>query len=104
MLINWARLRRRRSETRGKNINNFRFKDDTILLTERNNDLKLLLMKVKEVTKARLQLNIKTKITTTEEIHTFNIDNEDIEIVKDLLTLAQSSIQMETAAKKPREG
>lgn len=48
MLINWARLRRRRSETCGKNINNFRFKDDTILLTERNNDLKLLLMKVKE--------------------------------------------------------
>lgn len=47
MLINWARLRRGVKPVE-KNINNFRFKDDPTLLTERNNDLKLLLMKVKE--------------------------------------------------------
>lgn len=41
---------------------------------------------------------------TTEEIHSFNIDNKYIEIVKDLLILVQSSVQMETAAKKSREG
>ena len=40
---------------------------------------------------------------TTEETHNFNTDNEDTNIVKVLLTLIQSSIQMETAAKKSRD-
>lgn len=41
-------------------------------------------MKVKEESaKAGLHLNIKTKVMTTEEIHNFNIDSEDTEIVKD---------------------
>ena len=53
--------------------------------------------------KAGLHLNIKTKIMTTEETHNFNTDNEDTNIVKVLLTLIQSSIQMETAAKKSRD-
>lgn len=42
---------------------------------------------------------------TTEDIYNFNIDNEeDINIVKNLLILFQSSIQMETTAKESREG
>ena len=51
-------------------------------------------------------LNIKrTKILTTEERHNFNIDNGDFEtLLKILITLVQSSIQIETAAKKSREG
>lgn len=49
----------------GKRIDNFRYADDTILLTESSNDLKPLLMKVKEESvKAELQLDIRTKITT----------------------------------------
>ena len=55
----------------------------------------------KQSAKAELYLNIKkTKITTTEEIHNFNLDNEDIKIVTMFLVFSQSSIQMETAAKK----
>ena len=61
-------------------------------------------MKMKEESaKAGLYLNIETKIMTTEETHNFNTDNEDTNIVKVLLTLIQSSIQMETAAKKSRD-
>lgn len=57
-----------------------------------------------ESAKAGLHLNIKkTKITTTEEMHNFNIDNEDIEIVKDFAYLVQSSFEMVTAAKKSRK-
>ena len=49
-------------------------------------------------------LNIRrTKIKIAEEIHNLNIDNEDSESVKDVLTFFQS-MQMETAAKKSREG
>lgn len=45
-------------------------------------------------------LNIrKTKFTNIGELHNFNIDNEDIEVVTDLLTLVQPSIQTETAVK-----
>lgn len=40
----------------------------------------------------------------SEAMHNFNIDNEDIEIVKILLTLVQTSIPMETVARKSREG
>ena len=55
----------------------------------------------KQSAKAELYLNIKkTKIMTTEEIHNFSLDNEDIKIVTMFLVFSQSSIQMETAAKK----
>ena len=43
-------------------------------------------MKVKEEsTKAELQLNMKTNVITTEELHNFNADNEEIEMVKDFI-------------------
>lgn len=61
-------------------------------------------MKVKqENAKAGLLSNVKkTKTMTTEETHNFHIGNEDTEI-KIVLTWVQSSVQMETAAKKPRD-
>ena len=67
----------------GRNINNLRYTDDTILLAESSNDLKGLLMKEKEESaKIGMHLNIKkTNITTTEELDNFNVDNEDIESV-----------------------
>lgn len=64
----------------GRNINNLRYADDTTLLAENSEDLKRLLMKVKgESTKAGLQLNVKkTKVMTTEELHNFKVDHEEI--------------------------
>ena len=60
-------------------------------------------MKLKDA-QAGLHLNIKkTEIMTIEEVHNFNVDNEDTDIVKDLVFLVQSSIWMETAAKKSRK-
>lgn len=55
-----------------------------------------------ERAKAGLHVNIKkTEIMATEELHSFSVDNEDFEIVKDSVSL--SSIYMETAAKKSRD-
>ena len=56
-----------------------------IRYAECSSDLKQLLMKVKEASaKEGLHLNLKkTKIMTTKEIHSFNIDNEGIEVVED---------------------
>ena len=73
----------------GKNTNHLRFADDTILLAEISNDWKQLLMEVKEdCAKAGLHLSVKkTKITTTEEIHNFNVDSEDIEVLKEFVYL-----------------
>ena len=68
----------------GRNINKLRHVDDTTLLAESSNDLKRLLMIVKEENaKASVHLNIKmTKIMTVEELHSFNAANEDIKTVK----------------------
>lgn len=67
----------------GRNIDNVGYAADTILLAEGSNDVKPLLMKVKEESaKAGLHLNIKMKIMTTEEPHNFNIDKGDTEIVQ----------------------
>ena len=62
----------------GRNINNLRYADDTTLLTESEEELKSLLMKVKEESeKAGLQLNIKkTKITASSPITSWQIDGK----------------------------
>ena len=67
-----------------RNINNLRYVDDTILMTERE-ELKSLLMKVKEESeKAGLKLNIqKTKITASGPITSWQIDGETMETVTD---------------------
>ena len=69
----------------GRNINNLRYADDTILMAE--SELKSLLMKVKEETeKVGLKLNIqKTKITASGPITSWQIDRETVETVTDFI-------------------
>ena len=73
----------------GRNINNVRYTDDTIIMAEREKELKSLLMKVKEESeKADLKLNIeKTKIMASSPITSWQIDGETMETVKDFIFL-----------------
>ena len=67
----------------GRNINNLRYADDTTLMAESEEELKSLLMKVKQKSgKAGLKLNIqKTKIMASDPITSWQIDGETVEIV-----------------------
>ena len=69
----------------GRNINNLRHADDTTLMAESEEELKSLLMKVKEESeKVGLKLNIqKTKIMASGPITSWQIDGETVEIVAD---------------------
>ena len=71
----------------GRNINNLRYADDTTLMAESEEELKSLLMKVKEESeKAGLKLNIqKTKIMASGPITSWQIDGETMEIVTDFI-------------------
>ena len=72
----------------GRNINNLRYADDTTLMAESEEELKSLLMKVKESEKVGLKLNIqKTKIIASSRITSWQIDGERVEIVSDLIFL-----------------
>ena len=73
----------------GRNINNFRYVDDTTLMAESEEKLKSLLMKVKvERKKAGLKLNIqKTKITASSLITSWQIDGETMKMVTDFIFL-----------------
>ena len=73
----------------GTNINNFRYADDTALMAEREEELKSLLMKLKEQSeKAGLKLNIQqTKIMAPSPITSWQIDGETIEKVTDFVSL-----------------
>ena len=73
----------------GRNINNFRYADDTTLMAESEEELKSLLMKVKEVSeKVDLELNIqKTKIMASSPITSWQIDGETVETVADFIFL-----------------
>ena len=73
----------------GRNINNFRYVDDTTLMAESEEELKSLLMKVKEKSeKVGLKLNIqKTKIMASSPITSWQIDEETIETVRDFIFL-----------------
>ena len=68
----------------GRNINNLRYADDTILMAESEEELKSLLMKVKEKSeKAGLKLNIqKTKIMASGPVTSWQVDGETIETWK----------------------
>ena len=70
-----------------KNINNFRYADDTTLMAESEEELKSLLMKVKEESeKVGLNLNIqKTKIMACGPIISWEIDGETVETVSDFI-------------------
>ena len=84
----------------GRNINNLRYGDDTTLTAESEEELKSLLMKVKEESKKScLKLNIqKTKITASGSITSWQIDGETVETVTNFLSWASESLQMVTAA------
>ena len=73
----------------GRNINNLRYSDDTTLMAESEEELKSLLMKVKEESeKVGLKLNIhKTKIMASGPITSWQIDGETVETVRDLIFL-----------------
>ena len=73
----------------GRNINNFRYADDTTLMAEGKEELKSLKMKVKEESKkAGLKLNIqKTKIMASGPITSWQIDGETMETVTDTIFL-----------------
>ena len=70
----------------GRNINNFRYADDTTLMAGSEEELKTLLMKVKESEKVGLKLNIqKTKIMASGLITSWQIDGETMETVSDYI-------------------
>ena len=73
----------------GRNINNLRYADDTTIMAESKEELKSLLMKVKEESeKVGLKLNIqKTKIMASSPIMSWQIDGETVEIVADFIFL-----------------
>ena len=73
----------------GRNINNLRYADDTTLVAESEEELKSLMIKVKEESeKASLKLNIqKTKIMTSGPITSRQIDGETVETVTDFIFL-----------------
>ena len=72
-------------KTAGRNINNFRYVDDTTLMAESEEELKSLLIKVKEESeKVGLKLNIqKTKIMASDPITSWEIHGETVETVSD---------------------
>ena len=84
----------------GRNINNLRYADNTTLMAESEEELKSLLMKVKEESeKVGLKLNIeKMKIMASSPITSWEIDGETVETVSDFIFLGSKSLQIVTAA------
>ena len=89
----------------GRNIYNLRYADDTTLMAESEEELKSLLMKVKEESeKAGLKLNLqKTKIMVSGPITSWQIDGETVETVADFILGVRKSLQMVIAAMKLKD-
>ena len=90
----------------GRNINNLRYADDTTLMAETEEELKSLLMNVKEESeKVGLKLNIQiTKIMASGPITSWEIDGETVETLSDLFGGgAPKSLQMVIAAMKLKD-
>ena len=87
-------------KTAGRNINNLTYADDTILKAESKEELKSLLMKVKEKSKkAGLKFNIqKTKIMASGPITSWEIDGETVETVRYFILGGPKSLQVVNAA------
>ena len=85
-----------------RNINNLRYANDTTLMAESKEELKSLLMKVKEESeKVGLKLNIqKTKIMASSPITSWEIDGETVETVSEFILGGSKTMQMVTAAMK----
>ena len=92
-------------KTARRNINNRRYADDTTLMAESEEELKSLLMKVKEESeKVGLKLNTqKTKIMASSPITSWQIDGETVETVADFILGAPKSLQMVIAAMKLKD-
>ena len=88
-----------------RNINHLRYADDTTLMAESEEELKSLLMKVKEESeKVGLKLNNqKTKIMASSPITSWQINGETVERVSDFIFWAPKSLQMVTAAMKLKD-
>ena len=87
----------------GRNINNLRYADDTTLMAESEEELKSLLMKVKEESENGLRLNIqKMKIMASGPITSWQIDGETVETVTDFMFLGSKITEDGTAAMKLR--
>ena len=84
----------------GRNIHSLWYADDTTCMAENEQELKSLLMKVKEESeKVGLKLNIqKTKILAFDPITSWQIDGETVETVTDFILGGSKSLQMVTAA------
>ena len=89
----------------GRNINNLRYADDTTLMAESEEEVKSLLMKVKEESEnVGLKLNIqKTKIMASGLITSWEIDGEQWKQCQTLFFWAPKSLQMVTAAMKLKD-
>ena len=89
----------------GRNLNNLRYGDDTTLMAESEEELKSLLMKVKEESeKVGLKLNIqKTKIMASGPITSWQIDGETLETVRNFIFGAPKSLQMVIASVKLKD-
>ena len=89
----------------GRYLNNLRYADDTTLMAESEEELKSLLMKVKEEReKVDLKVNIqKTKIMTSGPITSWQIDGETVKQCQTLFWGAPKSLQMVTAAMKLKD-
>ena len=88
-----------------RNINNLRYADNTILMAESKEELKSLLMKLREESeKVGLKLNIqKTKIMASGPITSWQMDGETMETLTDFIFWAPKSLQLVTAAMKLKD-
>ena len=92
-------------KTAERNINNLRYANDTTFMAESEEELKSLLMKVKEESeKVGLKLSIqKTKIMAFSPITSWQIDGETMETVRNFIFWAPKSLQMVTVAMKLKD-
>ena len=88
-----------------RNINNLRYADNTTLMAKSKEELKSLLMKMKEESeKVGLKLSVqKTKIMASDPITSWQIDGETVEAVSDFILGAPKTLQMVIAAMKLKD-
>ena len=105
MWVTWMYTAQAGIKIAGRNINYLRYADDTTLMAESKEELKSLLMKIKEESEqVGLKLNIqKTQIMASGLITSWQIDGETEETVADFLLGAPKSLQMVTAAMKLKD-
>ena len=88
----------------GRNINNLRYADDTTLMAESEEELKSLLMKLKEESeKVGSKPTFQKTIMASGPITSWEIDGETVETVSDFIFLAPKSLQMVTEAMKLKD-